>query len=1483
MKSKLTVLSLLVLIITSMSFAQTNFYVSTTGHDGAPGDGLSSSTSWQTIQYAIDHSSGSDIIINVAAGTYDEDVTINVASLTLLGAGASVTNIRGVIGGPSTSTVAVAANNVTVSGFTITRLGNNTADWNNTNGTLNLIGISIQGPGYTGILIHDNIITKNRTGIDINNSSGHTIRNNVITDNRTGMVLRNQTDNLTVVENEITNNWTVGIVFLDASNGSNSPVQTALNCNFSNNNISGNWYGQIVDRQTGGSLPASGANLKNFTKNWFGTAIPVVTTANSTEPGYPTPMPVEFGGTDVPPITTQPTIAGTASANFVFSPNLTIGTDINVVTTAGRGTFGFQGDLTQLSYGNISNTTIDNIVASTPSGSTVDITTSGPLGHIIYNGTGTVTLNNASGGIVTITGGSPALTVFSGTLVINGFTFTTTTNDPTIYVTGGNLKIRNSTIIASTGSNTSGIRVEGSGVVDAGASLADPGNNNFITTTGVIAFNNTHTTVNMNAIGNWWGDASGPHNAATNLSGNGGAVSNNVYYTPWWGTSGFTIPTLQSPVLNTPAINASNIVPGTDFRWSSVPGPGQTITYGIQVSTDQNFTDGSQQKNYQENVVGTAFTPTLSRYFYNTNYYWRVRTEVGTIGTGSFYSSPWSTPWEFTTAPLTPPVLILPASTISGISILPNFTWSWSGTGTVAYDIKIFDSDGTTELYNKNCGVNTHFQLQEINYTLLNNHKYFWTVTVIQGTDSTVSSPIYFTTSVSAVATLSSPSSSTTVYTYTPVFYSWYIGQEVGSLTFQLQYIRDLDLISGHTSPQATDWAGSFTVNPTPTSDLNINTETLNSGTKYWWRVITLRGSDVISYSSASGQWFKTSGGASSSTRAIPSSPTGGVTVYSNSPVLYWYTNSGDLTDITFVVQISTNSGFTSIIDSSSAITDLSYTAGSYLHSLNPGTLYYWRVISYYKKTATFYTQKYIPTTYTSFTTNGIGTVLLPILSYPLNITIYNQSPTFYWYLNAFTSGITYQVYIDGSLNGSSSIDQLYYTTSSVLLPGVHHWYIIATNGTPTQDQTTAAGTFTIAGGIGQGKPIASWPFGNPTVYGITPTFYWYVTGSTLGLTKYTVAWSTSNLGTGGAWQGLASHVDIMDLNQLSYTLLSGQALNYGQPYYWAIASFDGTSYSIWSVGSFTTAGTAGSIVPIVSFPKSGTIYSTSATLSWYVNGSTAGIDHYEVIWSSRVDYNGYSDDNSTTFVRTTTDQSYPITNLIPGTTYHWAVRSNNGTAFSSYSSPEGTFVVAPTASASVVVPLVGSPNNNVSLSTTSPTISWVIPAQTSAPLNYNLQYSTKIDFSDAKTISGISNPSQIITGLQKDQLYYWRVCSTNAKGQFSAYSEVGTFVVNTTTAVEKTETIPTQFALEQNYPNPFNPTTMINYSLPNNAFVILRIYDMLGREIKTLVNNQMSAGKYSIAWKGEDNNGNKVTSGIYIYRISAGNFSTARKMVVLK
>ena len=93
----------------------------------------------------------------------------------------------------------------------------------------------------------------------------------------------------------------------------------------------------------------------------------------------------------------------------------------------------------------------------------------------------------------------------------------------------------------------------------------------------------------------------------------------------------------------------------------------------------------------------------------------------------------------------------------------------------------------------------------------------------------------------------------------------------------------------------------------------------------------------------------------------------------------------------------------------------------------------------------------------------------------------------------------------------------------------------------------------------------------------------------------------------------------------------------------------------------------------------------------------------------------------------------------------------------------------------------------------------------------------------------------------------------------------------------------PGKFELQQNYPNPFNHSTVINYTLHQPTRLILKIYDSTGREIRTLVNEYQQKGEKSIIWDGLDNSGNPVSSGIYIYRIQAGNFKQSRKMTFLK
>jgi hypothetical protein len=91
------------------------------------------------------------------------------------------------------------------------------------------------------------------------------------------------------------------------------------------------------------------------------------------------------------------------------------------------------------------------------------------------------------------------------------------------------------------------------------------------------------------------------------------------------------------------------------------------------------------------------------------------------------------------------------------------------------------------------------------------------------------------------------------------------------------------------------------------------------------------------------------------------------------------------------------------------------------------------------------------------------------------------------------------------------------------------------------------------------------------------------------------------------------------------------------------------------------------------------------------------------------------------------------------------------------------------------------------------------------------------------------------------------------------------------------------ELELAQNKPNPFNPTTTIGYTVPSRSRVALHIYDVAGRLVARLVDEERAAGRYSVVWNGRSGNGDPVGSGVYFYRLTAGNDTLTRKMVLLK
>ena len=177
---------------------------------------------------------------------------------------------------------------------------------------------------------------------------------------------------------------------------------------------------------------------------------------------------------------------------------------------------------------------------------------------------------------------------------------------------------------------------------------------------------------------------------------------------------------------------------------------------------------------------------------------------------------------------------------------------------------------------------------------------------------------------------------------------------------------------------------------------------------------------------------------------------------------------------------------------------------------------------------------------------------------------------------------------------------------------------------------------------------------------------------------------------------------------------------------------------------------------------------------------------------------------------------------------------------------------------------------------------------------SFHLQVSTTSGFdSVVVNISGIQQPSYQVGGLRGLTRYYWRLNSTNSIGT-SDWSLVYSFTTEPTTSVNMKPTgneIPTVFQLRQNYPNPFsqipslagNPETNIVYELPKSATVRLSVYNTTGQEIVALVDEYQAPGIYSVQWDGKDRSGRNLASGIYFYRLHAGDFVQTRKLAITR
>ncbi len=150
------------------------------------------------------------------------------------------------------------------------------------------------------------------------------------------------------------------------------------------------------------------------------------------------------------------------------------------------------------------------------------------------------------------------------------------------------------------------------------------------------------------------------------------------------------------------------------------------------------------------------------------------------------------------------------------------------------------------------------------------------------------------------------------------------------------------------------------------------------------------------------------------------------------------------------------------------------------------------------------------------------------------------------------------------------------------------------------------------------------------------------------------------------------------------------------------------------------------------------------------------------------------------------------------------------------------------------------------------------------------IEYKFAAHYPGADTVNGGSAPLDNEGGFGQNHIFILR-----DGGQITLRNNFGDF---TTEIRENNNVVPDKFEVSQNYPNPFNPSTKITFTIPNDGFVTLKIYNVMGEEVATLLDSFQKAGGYDVEF-----NASKLTSGIYFYTLSTGNFSATKKMMLIK
>lgn len=278
-------------------------------------------------------------------------------------------------------------------------------------------------------------------------------------------------------------------------------------------------------------------------------------------------------------------------------------------------------------------------------------------------------------------------------------------------------------------------------------------------------------------------------------------------------------------------------------------------------------------------------------------------------------------------------------------------------------------------------------------------------------------------------------------------------------------------------------------------------------------------------------------------------------------------------------------------------------------------------------------------------------------------------------------------------------------------------------------------------------------------------------------------------------------------------------------------------------------------------------------------NGSTNLKDSVTAFWNSSQLASSYQlqvSADSTFTTSTLLDVSIPdtfrvVSGLLGQKKYYWRVNAANAGGTSGFSGPWSFRTGFPE------IPLLAFPSNFSDTVAINPTLKWFAAQGASS---YQLQVSKSQAFDSASIVTNISNLTDTtysLVSLQGYTIYFWRLTATNTIG-ISDWSPIWRFRTQAVTLVLGDDVGPQNYSLSQNYPNPFNPVTNIEISVPRYGRVVIRVYDVLGRSIASLVDEELAPGLYTFRF-----DGTALPSGMYLYVMNVGETRIVKKMMLLK